>query len=169
MARLGPLVIRLALGAIFFAHGAQKMLGWWGGAGFSGTVEAFGKNGMPAPIATLVIAAEFFGGMGVFFGCLTRFAAFGIAAVMTGAIFLVHIHNGFFMNWFNVPGKGHGFECNLGYLAMAVALMLTGAGPLSIAPPGGGRGPVLAAGWGLGADEPVPHRRLRLATAEPPG
>ncbi|TMB04087.1 MAG: DoxX family protein, partial [Deltaproteobacteria bacterium] len=62
MARLGPLFIRLALGAIFFAHGAQKMLGWWGGAGFSGTVEAFTKQGMPAPLAMLVIAAEFFGG-----------------------------------------------------------------------------------------------------------
>src|SRR5207253_10602367 len=132
MARLGPLVIRLALGVIFFAHGAQKMLGWWGGAGFSGTVEAFGKNGMPAPIATLVIAAEFFGGMGVFFGCLTRFAAFGIAAVMTGAIFLVHIHNGFFMNRFNVPGVGHGFECHLGYLAMAASVMPPRARPHSI-------------------------------------
>lgn len=131
MARLGPLVIRLSLGTIFFAHGAQKMLGWWGGAGFSGTVEAFTKQGMPAPVAILVIAAEFFGGLGVFFGCLTRLAAFGIAAVMTGAIFLVHLPNGFFINWFNVPGRGHGFECNLAYLAMAVSLMLTGAGALS--------------------------------------
>jgi len=132
MARLGPLVVRLALGVIFFAHGAQKMLGWWGGAGFSGTVEAFTKGGMPAPMAMLVIAAEFFGGMGVFFGCLTRFAAFGIAAVMAGAIYLVHFQYGFFLNWLNEPGRHHGFECNLGYLAMAVSLMLTGAGPLSI-------------------------------------
>lgn len=146
MARLGPLVIRLALGAIFFAHGAQKMLGWWGGAGFSGTVEAFTKQGMPAPMAMLVIAAEFFGGLGVFFGCLTRFAAFGIAAVMTGAIYLVHFQNGFFLNWFNVPGKGHGFECNLGYLAMAVSLMLTGAGPLSIDALRGGKWTDLDAG-----------------------
>src|SRR5438046_9541581 len=110
MTRLGPLVIRLALGAIFFAHGAQKMLGWWGGAGFSGTVEAFGKQGMPAPVATLVIAAEFFGGMGVFFGCLTRFAAFGIAAVMTGAIFLVDVHNGVFMDRLNLAVRGPGLE-----------------------------------------------------------
>src|SRR5207247_9735311 len=110
MARLGPLFIRLALGAIFFAHGAQKMLGWWGAAGFSGTVEAFTKQGMPAPVAMLVIAAEFFGGMGVFFGCLTRFAAFGIAAVMTGSILLVHIDTVFCMNWFNVSGVGTGYE-----------------------------------------------------------
>ncbi len=138
---MAPLVIRLSLGAIFFAHGAQKMLGWWGGAGFSGTVEAFTKQGMPAPMAMLVIAAEFFGSLGVFFGCLTRLAAFGIAAVMTGAIFLVHLQNGFFLNWFNVPGRGHGIECNLAYLAMAVSLVLAGAGPLSIdALRGGGRG-----------------------------
>jgi len=117
------------------------MLGWWGGAGFSGTLEAFTKQGMPAPMAMLVIAAEFFGSLGVFFGCLTRLAAFGIAAVMTGAIFLVHLQNGFFLNWFNVAGRGHGIECNLAYLAMAASLMLTGAGPLSIdALRGGGGG-----------------------------
>jgi putative oxidoreductase len=132
MKGLGPLVIRLALGVIFFAHGAQKMLGWWGGAGFSGTVAALTGRGVPPPLAMLVIAAEFFGSMGVIFGCLTRFAAFGIAAVMSVAIFLVHVRNGFFLNWYNVPGKGHGYECNLGYLAMAVSLVLTGAGPLSI-------------------------------------
>src|SRR5437667_12744829 len=103
MARLGPLVIRLALGVIFFAHGAQKMLNWWGGAGFSGTVEAFTKQGMPAPVAMLVIAAEFFGGVGVFFGCLTRFAALVDAAVLTGALLLVHIHHGLYRNWFIVP------------------------------------------------------------------
>src|SRR5438046_10559596 len=102
MTRLGPLVIRLALGAIFFAHGAQKMLGWWGGAGISGTVEAFTKQGMPAPLAMLVIAAEFFGGMGVFFGCLTRCAALGIAAVMSWPIFVVRRHDGFVRYWCTV-------------------------------------------------------------------
>src|SRR5206468_12428589 len=163
MARLGPFVIRLALGVIFFAHGAQKMLGWWGGAGFSGTVEAFTKQGMPAPMAMLVIAAEFFGGLGVFFGCLTRLAAFGIAAVMTGAIFLVHIQNGFFLNWFNVPGKGHGFECNLGYLAMAASLMLTGAGPVSIDALRGGKRTDLDAGRERASRAALPPRRSRVA------
>src|SRR5438046_10347634 len=99
MARLGPLVIRLALGAIFFAHGAQKMLGWRGGAGFSGTVEAFTKQGMPAPLAMLVIAAQLFGGMGVVCGCLTSFDAFRIAALLTGQIFLVHTYHGFPITW----------------------------------------------------------------------
>jgi putative oxidoreductase len=146
MARLGPLVIRLALGVIFFAHGAQKMLGWWGGAGFSGTVDAFTKGGMPAPLAMLVIAAEFFGGLGVFFGCLTRIAAFGIGCVMVGAIRTVHLKNGFFLNLMNLPGRGNGIEYNVALLAMAVSLILTGAGPLSIDALWGGKRSDLDAG-----------------------
>ncbi len=130
--RSGTLVIRLALGAIFVAHGAQKLLGWWGGAGFAGTVAQFTKMGMPAPLAVLVIVAEFFGGLGVLFGALTRLAAFGIACVMVGGIFTVHLRNGFFINWSNEAGRGHGIEANLAYLAMALALCVTGPGPLSI-------------------------------------
>jgi putative oxidoreductase len=132
MARYAPVIIRLALGAIFVAHGAQKVLGWWGGAGWSGTIELFAKQGMPAPVTVLVMIGEFFGGLGVLFGCLTRLAALGPAFVMLGAIFMVHLQNGFFLNWFNQPGRGHGIECNLAYLAMALSLVLTGAGPLSI-------------------------------------
>lgn len=131
MARYAPVVIRLVLGIIFFAHGAQKALGWWGGAGFGGTIEAFTKQGMPALFAVLVILGEFLGGIGLIVGALTRLAALGIALIMTGAIFLVHLQNGFFMNWFNVPGRGHGIEANLALLAMALSLVLTGGGPLS--------------------------------------
>jgi putative oxidoreductase len=131
-ARLGPVIIRLALGTIFVAHGAQQVLGWWGGLGFSGTIEAFAKQGMPAPLAVLVMVGEFFGGLGVLFGALTRIAALGPAIVMAGAIATVHWKNGFFLNWYNVPGRGHGFECNLAYLAMALSLVFTGAGPLSL-------------------------------------
>src|SRR5919198_3945649 len=132
MARYAPVIVRLALGVIFFAHGAQKMLGWWGGLGFGGTGAAFAKEGMPTPLAVFVICAEFFGGLGLLAGALTRVAALGIACVMVGAIFTVHLKNGFFLNWFNVPGKGHGIEANLALLAMALSLMLTGAGPLSV-------------------------------------
>jgi putative oxidoreductase len=117
---------------IFFAHGAQKVLGWWGGPGFNGTIAAFAKQGMPAPLTVLVMIGELLGGLGVLVGCLTRLAALGPAIVMVGAIVTVHWQNGFFMNWFNQPGRGHGIECNLAYLAMALALVLTGAGPLSI-------------------------------------
>ena len=131
-ARYGPLIVRLALGVIFAAHGAQKVLGWWGGAGFSGTIDAFAKQGMPPALTVLVMVGEFFGGLGVLFGCLTRIAALGPAIVMAGAIVTVHWRSGFFLNWFNVPGRGHGIECNLAYLAMALSLVFTGAGALSI-------------------------------------
>jgi putative oxidoreductase len=132
MARWAPVVIRIVLGISFIAHGGQKVLGLWGGPGFMGTIDAFGKQGMPAPMAVLVMAGEFLGGLGIFFGYLTRLAAFGPAIVMLGAMLLVHAQNGFFMNWFNTPGRGHGIECCLAYFAMAVSLMMTGAGPLSI-------------------------------------
>ena len=131
-ARYGLVIIRLALGVIFVAHGAQKVLGWWGGAGFSGTIDAFAKQGMPPPLTILVMVGEFFGGLGVLFGCLTRLAALGPAIVMAGAIATVHWKNGFFLNWFNVAGRGHGIECNLAYLAMAVSVMLAGPGALSL-------------------------------------
>ena len=132
MARWAPVVIRIVLGIAFVAHGAQKIFGLWGGLGFFGTIAAFAKQGMPAPMTTLVMIAEFFGGLGVLVGCLTRLAAFGPAIVMLGAMLLVHAQNGFFMNWFNRPGVGHGIECPLAYFAMALSLMMTGGGPLSI-------------------------------------
>src|SRR5881396_116631 len=93
-------ILRLVLGVVFFAHGAQKMLGWFGGYGFSGTMGFFtGMMHIPAPFAFLAIAAEFFGGLGLILGFLTRIAAFGIAANMLVAIATVHHSYGFFMNW----------------------------------------------------------------------
>src|SRR5438309_9960837 len=93
-------ILRLVLGVIFFAHGAQKMLGWFGGYGFTGTMGFFtGVMHMPAPFAFLAIAAEFFGGLGLLFGLLTRVAAFGIFANMVVAVALVHRQFGLFMNW----------------------------------------------------------------------
>src|ERR1700741_4641431 len=84
-------ILRLVLGVVFFAHGAQKMLGWFGGPGFSGTMGMFtGYLHIPAPLAFLAIAAEFFGGLGLILGFLTRIAAFGIAVNMVVAISLVH-------------------------------------------------------------------------------
>ncbi len=125
-------ILRLVLGVVFFAHGAQKMLGWFGGFGFSGTMGFF-TNVMhiPAPFAFLAIAAEFFGGLGLILGFLTRIAAFGIAVNMLVAIATVHWHVGFFMNW-NGTQKGEGFEYHLLVLAMTAFLMLRGAGAFSI-------------------------------------
>src|ERR1700733_6707571 len=93
-------LIRIALGVVIFAHGSQKMLGWFGGGGFSGTMGMF-ENYMhiPAPLAFLAIAAEFFGGIGLLLGLLGRVAALGITVNMLVAILTVHLPNGFFMNW----------------------------------------------------------------------
>src|ERR1700691_3272936 len=91
-------ILRLVLGIVFFAHGAQKMLGWYGGYGFHGTMGFFTQQGIPAPLAFLAICAEFFGGLGLIFGLLTRIAAFGIMVNMLVAIATVHRFNGLFMN-----------------------------------------------------------------------
>jgi len=125
-------ILRLALGVVFFAHGAQKMLGWFGGFGFSGTMGFFtGMLHIPAPLAALAIAAEFFGGLGLILGFLTRIAAFGIAATMVVAIGIVHAPFGFFMNWSGAQ-KGEGFEYHLLALAMTAFLMIRGAGAFSV-------------------------------------
>ena len=103
-------ILRLVLGVVFFAHGAQKMLGWFGGFGFSGTMGFFtGTMHIPTLLAFLAIAAEFFGSLGLILGFLTRIAALGIATNMAVAIATVHRAVGFFMNW-NGTQKGEGFE-----------------------------------------------------------
>lgn len=123
--------LRLVLGVVFFAHGAQKLLGWFGGYGFHGTIGFFGHVGIPAPVALLIICTEFFGGLGLIVGLLTRIAALGIGVEMIGAIFLVHLPNGFFMNWYGTQ-KGEGFEYHLLAIAIAGALLLRGAGKFSV-------------------------------------
>lgn len=121
---------RVILGVVFFPHGAQKMLGWFGGFGFDGTMAAFTHEGIPALFAFLAICAEFLGSIGLIFGFLTRIAAFGIACVMSVAI-TMHIHNGFFMNWTGTQ-KGEGIEYHLLALAITIFLMARGAGAFSL-------------------------------------
>jgi putative oxidoreductase len=126
------LFLRLVLGVVFFAHGAQKMLGWFGGGGFSATMNMFTSYmHIPAAFALLAIAAEFFGGLGLILGVLTRVAAFGIAVEMLVAVLLVHIHYGFFMNW-SGSQKGEGFEYHLLALAMLLTILVRGGGAASI-------------------------------------
>jgi putative oxidoreductase len=124
-------MLRVVLGVVFFAHGSQKMLGWFGGFGFHGTMGAFTSMGMPAPLSFLIICTEFFGGLGLILGLLTRIASLGVAGLMVGAIFMVHLQNGFFMNWMGTQ-KGEGFEFHLLALAMAATLLLRGAGAFSL-------------------------------------
>ena len=126
------LIARLTLGIVMFPHGAQKVLGWFGGYGFSGTMNFFtGQMHVPALFAFLAIAAEFAGSLGLITGFLSRIAAFGIAANMIVAVVMVHGANGFFMNWFGNQ-KGEGFEYHLLAIGLAVIVMIGGAGKASI-------------------------------------
>ena len=124
-------LLRLVLGVVFFAHGAQKMLGWFGGYGFSGTMGYFTHSGIPAPLAFLAIAAEFFGGMGLVVGLLSRVAAFGIVVNMVVAVLTVHLPNGLFMNWSGAQ-KGEGFEYHLLAIALGIAILVKGGGAVSM-------------------------------------
>ncbi len=125
-------LVRLVLGVVFFAHGAQKMLGWFGGYGFHGTMGFFTHQmGIPAPLAFLAICAEFFGGLGLLVGLLSRIAALGIIVNMLVAIATVHHVNGFFMNWTGQQ-KGEGFEFHLLAIALAIVILIKGSGAISI-------------------------------------
>ncbi len=126
------LVVRLALGVVFFAHGAQKVFGWFGGRGLSATIAGFRQMNIPPAATVLAAFVECFGGLAVLVGFLTRPAALGLIAVMLVAIAKVHVAHGFFLNWSMTPGKGHGFEFNLALLAMALAILIGGGGVLSI-------------------------------------
>lgn len=126
------LILRVLLGVVFFPHGAQKLLGWFGGHGFGGTIGFFtGQLGIPWILAFLVIITESFGALALMAGLFTRLAALGVACIMVVATFMLHWEHGFFMNW---TGKlqGEGFEYHILALAICVALMIKGGGRLSL-------------------------------------
>jgi putative oxidoreductase len=125
-------VARVVLGVAFFVHGSQKLLGWFGGHGLSATVRTFrDQMGIPAPLTYLAIAAEFFGGLGLIVGLLARVAALGIAITMIVAMFKVHLKFGFLLNWFG-DRPGHGIEYHLLALALALLIIVHGAGAFSL-------------------------------------
>jgi putative oxidoreductase len=130
----GPAVLRLAVGSIFVAHGAQKLFGVWGGGGLAGTAAFFAKLGLTPAYALAILAGlvEFAGGIMLILGAVTFVAALGLAIDMAVAVWKVHLVNGFFLNWNMVPGQGHGYEFNLALAGALVALMLTGPGALSL-------------------------------------
>jgi len=125
------LILRLVLGIVFFPHGAQKVLGWFGGHGASATLDAMTRQGLPAFLVVLVMVAEFAGSIGLIVGFLTRLAALGVGCVMLGAILTVHGKVGFFMNWFGNQ-KGEGYEYHLLALGLVVALLIKGGGLFSV-------------------------------------
>jgi putative oxidoreductase len=125
-------ICRLVLGIVFFMHGGQLALGWFGGYGFAATLHFFTTQlGIPAVFAALAILAQFLGGLGLIVGLLSRIAAFGIAAVMLYAVIKIHLAMGFFMNWSGTQ-KGEGYEYHLLTLALCLLIMVKGAGALSI-------------------------------------
>lgn len=125
-------LLRLALGVVFFAHGAQLALGWFGGQGFDKSMSYFTQTmGIPSVFAWLAVLTPLLGGIGLIIGFLTRIAAFGIAINMLAAVFLVHLPNGFFMNWFGTK-RGEGFEFHILAIVMALYAMVHGAGALSV-------------------------------------
>ena len=127
------LIVRLTLGAVFFAHGAQKVFGWFGGNGLKGTIGYF-QQALRVPPALTVLAAftECFGGLAMVAGLLARPAALGLIGVMLVAIAKVHRQHGFFLNWSLQAGKGHGFEMNFALIGMALAVLVGGAGAVSV-------------------------------------
>jgi putative oxidoreductase len=126
-----PTVLRVALGGVIFGHGLQKVFGWFGGYGIHGSMGFFSSIGMPSVLGALVIVSDFFGSLALVAGLLTRFSAAAAAAVMLGAVLLVHLPNGFFMNWGGAP-HGEGYEFHLLAMAMAASLMISGGGRASI-------------------------------------
>jgi len=128
-----PLALRLSLGAIFIAHGAQKLFGIWEGPGLSATIDMFHTNfGIPPYLMVVSIATEFLGGIAVTIGLLTRLASLGLAIDTAVTIVKVNWPNGFFLNWYLVSGRGHGYEFSLALLAMSIALSLSGPGKLAV-------------------------------------
>ena len=125
------LVARLALGIVILPHGLQKLLGMFGGAGFTATVDYFVSSGLPAFLAVLIIIGEAFGALGLIIGFLSRLAALGITIIMLGAILTVHIKFGFFMNWAGTQA-GEGFEFHILAIGLALVVLLKGGGLWSV-------------------------------------
>jgi putative oxidoreductase len=125
-------IIRTLLGVVFFAHGAQKLLGWYGGPGLKETMRTMHDYlGLPLPLAFVAVATEFFGGLGLIVGLLGRVAAVGIGVTMLSAIVMVHGRNGLFMDWFGAR-KNHGYEYHLLAIALALVVVAKGSGALSL-------------------------------------
>jgi len=126
------LILRVALGGIMFPHGAQKLFGWFGGYGFTATMDFF-TNSMKLPwaLSIIVILIESIGAMALIFGLGSRVWALGLLTIMMGAIFTTNAKNGFFMNWFGNQ-SGEGYEYHLLVICICFAIMLTGSGKYSI-------------------------------------
>ena len=127
----GALTARVSLAIVMFPHGAQKAFGVFGGEGFAATITGMTEQGLPVIVPVFVVLAELVGSIVLLAGLLGRLAAASIAAVMLGAVVLVHFEHGFFMNW---SGKqaGEGFEYHLLAIGLATVVLIKGSGALSV-------------------------------------
>jgi putative oxidoreductase len=123
--------LRIVAGSVMFAHGAQKALGWYGGNGFDASLQGLTSMGIPAPLALVAIFTEFFGAIALMAGLLGRIAALGIAIEMIVAVLLVHLRNGFFMNWTGAAA-GEGFEYHILLIGAALPVIVRGSGAWSL-------------------------------------
>lgn len=132
-ANTSALIARIALGIVVFPHGAQKLLGWFGGYGFTGTMGFLTSTaGLPWIAALLVILIEFFGALMLISGFATRIAALGIIGNFLGVVLSSHLNNGFFMNWYMQPNKGEGLEYFILLFGLAIISLIAGGGKASI-------------------------------------
>ncbi len=126
------LITRLTIGGVLFPHGAQKMLGMFGGYGFTGTMDFFTQQiNLPWIVALSIIVIEFVGGIAMIMGFASRVWALAIASLFVGIIFTSHLEHGFFMNWFGTQ-KGEGYEYALLIIGLSVAIFVNGSGKFSI-------------------------------------
>ncbi|SPD73046.1 DoxX family protein [uncultured Desulfobacterium sp.] len=125
------LVVRLALAIVIFPHGTQKVLGWFGGSGFTATIHQFSAMGFPAWSVILLMTTEFLGALLLVLGFLSRLWALATGISISICMSLYHIQNGFFMNWFGLQ-KGEGFEYHILVLGICLALVIGGGGMFSL-------------------------------------
>ncbi|MDT0607043.1 DoxX family protein [Croceitalea rosinachiae] len=129
---LGFSIARLTLGLVIFPHGAQKLLGLFGGYGYSGTMESLtAQMGLPSIIAFSVIMIEFFGSISLVLGLFSRFWAISLAGMFTGIIITTQLEHGFFMNWYGNQA-GEGYEYSLLVIGLALSIVFNGSGKWSI-------------------------------------
>ena len=129
---LGFSIARLALGLVIFPHGAQKLLGLFGGYGYSGTMESLTTQmGLPSIVAFSVIMIEFFGSISLVLGLFSRFWALSLAGMFTGIIITTQLEHGFFMNWYGNQA-GEGYEYSLLVIGLALTILANGSGKWSI-------------------------------------
>ncbi|SEL08851.1 putative oxidoreductase [Aquimarina amphilecti] len=129
---IGFSITRLTLGLVIFPHGAQKLLGLFGGYGYTATVESFTTQmGLPSFIAFSIIMIEFLGSISLILGLFSRVWALSLSGMFIGIIYTTQLANGFFMNWFGNQ-NGEGYEYSLLVIGLAVSIIVNGSGKWSL-------------------------------------